>query len=55
MSVKSLVKIEGYFYVIFTQKTRQKPHFTSIFLRLNPQTIQVYSYWHRAIIKIWSK
>ena len=30
MSVKSLVKIEGYFYAIFTAKTRQKPQPTSI-------------------------
>ncbi len=32
MSVKSLVKIEGYFYVIFVAKIRQKSEFTSIIL-----------------------
>ena len=38
MSVKSLVKIEGYFYTIFAPKARQKLRFISIILSVKSPT-----------------
>ena len=40
MSVKSLAKIEGYFYVIFVTKTYQKTKSTSVILSVKSPTIE---------------
>ena len=40
MSVKSLAKIEGYFYAIFATKTRQELRFTSVISTVKSPTIE---------------